>query len=106
MARIARSRFPYESARVRCLQKSTGLLSGEPTSKPDNTQLLGPFHSSDADSKFRTGQAGIGGLVYKSSDYGESSIDRSRGEMAVLKENAVTSDRNLVERQSWLGTTG
>ena len=92
----------FECVRVRGLPESAGLARGEPISKPD-TQLPGPFHPPDAGGKLRTEQASVGSLVGEPPHCSESSLDRSCRELAILEENAITGDHNLVERQAPLG---
>jgi len=45
--------FTFERIRVKCLPESASLFSCEPISNP-HTQLLGPFHPSDAGGELRT----------------------------------------------------
>src|SRR5271167_1184887 len=92
----------FERVRVRRLPEFAGLVSGEPISKAD-TQLPGPFHPPDAGGELRTEQAGVGSLVGEPPHCSESSIDRSCRELAILEENAITGNHNLVERQARLG---
>ncbi len=92
----------FERVRGRCLPKAAGFLGREPVPKP-RTQLLGTFHTSDPGGEFRTEQASVRGLVGEPSYCSKSSIDRSRCKLPILKEDAVTGNDNLVERQSWLG---
>src|SRR5215472_16983753 len=95
---------PHSFERVwgRRLPEATGFLGRKPDPKP-HTQLLGTSHTPDTGGKFRTEQSSICGLVGESSHCSKSSIDRSRRELPILKENAVTSDHDPVERQSRLG---
>ena len=51
----------------------------------------------------RTEQASVGSLVGEPPHCSESSIDRSCRELAILEENAITGDHNLVERQARFG---
>src|ERR1035441_8676624 len=92
----------FERVRVRGLPEFAGLPSGEPISKPD-TKLPGPFHPPDAGGELRTEQASVGSLIGEPPHCSESSIDRSCRELAILEENAITGDHNLVERQAWFG---
>ena len=94
--------FALESVVGWRLPKPPSLVSSKPISKP-HTQLLHAFDASDARSKLRAQETGIGCFVGEPSYSGESSVDRSRRELPIFEENAVAGDHNLVERQSWLG---
>jgi hypothetical protein len=65
--------------------------------------FLAPFHPPGAGGEFRTEQASVGSLVGEPPYRSESAIDRSRRKLAILEDNAITGDHNLVERQAWLG---
>ena len=92
----------FERVRGRRLPEATAFLGREPVPKP-HTQLLGTLHTSDAGGEFRTEQASVCGLIGESSYCSKSSIDRSRRELPILKEDAVPRNDNLVERESRLG---
>jgi hypothetical protein len=94
--------LPFERVRGRRLPEATGFLGREPVPKP-HTQLLGTFHTPDTGGEFRTEQAGVCGLIGESSYCSEPSIDGSRRQLSILKENAVTGHHGLAERQSRLG---
>jgi hypothetical protein len=92
----------FEGVRSWHLPEATGFLGREPIAKP-YTQLLGTFHTSDASGEFRAKQASVCGFIGEPPYSGESSVDRSPRKLPILKEYAIASNHNLVERQSWLG---
>ena len=73
-----------------------------PVPKP-HTQLLGTFHTSNTSSELRTEQASVCSLVGEPPNRGKSSVNRTRCEMPVFEEDAITSNDDLVEGQSRLG---
>jgi hypothetical protein len=91
----------FGRVRGRRLPEATGFLGREPVAKP-HPQLLGTFHTLNTGAEFRTEQASVCGLIGEPSYCSKSSIDGSRRELPILKENAVAVDHNFVERQSRL----
>src|SRR5271157_1932524 len=91
-----------DRARRGSLPESTGLFSRQPVAQSD-AQFPDAFHAPNAGRQLRAQQACICGFVCEPPHGSESSIDRSCRELAILEENAITGDHNLVERQAWLG---
>jgi hypothetical protein len=86
----------------RRLPETTSLVGREPVSK-SHTQLPDTLHASYPGGEFRTEQASICGFVGEPSHGSEPSIDGSRREVAIFKEDAITNNDNIVERQSRFG---
>src|SRR5271167_4708099 len=97
---------PISSAldRVRrgSLPESAGLFSRQPVAQSD-AQFSDAFHAPNAGRQLRAQQASVGRLVGEPPHCSESSIDRPSRELAILEEDAITGDHNLVERQARLG---
>src|SRR5271166_6745095 len=91
-----------DSVRRRSLPESAGLFSRQPVAQSD-AQFSDAFHAPDAGRQLRAQQASVGSLVGEPSHGRQPSIDRSSRELAILEENAITGDHNLVERQARLG---
>jgi hypothetical protein len=92
----------FERVRDRRLPEAAGFLGRKPVPKP-HTQLLGTFHTSDTSGELRTEQASVSSLVGEPPNRSKSSVNRTRCEMPVFEEDAITGNDDLVEGQSWLG---
>src|SRR5664280_865687 len=105
-AKQDRKNRPISSAldrvRRRSLPESTGLFSRQPVAQSD-AQFSNAFHAPNAGRQLRAQQASVGGFLSEPSHGRQPSVDRSCRELAILEENAITGDHNLVERQAWLG---
>jgi hypothetical protein len=95
--------FAFKSVLGWRLPQPTSLVSGEPISKP-HTQLPYAFDASNACSKLRAEEPGVGGFVRQPSHNSEPSIDCARSELTIFEKDAVTGHHNLAEGQPWLGT--
>jgi hypothetical protein len=71
--------FAFKSVVGWRLPQPTSLVSGEPISKP-HTQLPYAFDASNACSKLRAEEPGVGGFVRQPSHNSEPSIDCARSE--------------------------
>lgn len=94
--------FAFERIWIGCLPEATSVFSRKPIPK-SYTQLLDAFHTSDSCRQLGAEQASVGGFVGEAPNGSESSVNRSRREMTILKVNSVPGDDSLVERQSRFG---
>src|SRR5271165_1642088 len=104
-AKQDRKNRPISSAldrvRRRSLPESAGLFSRQPVAQPD-AQFSNAFDAPNAGRQLRAQQACIGGFVSEPSHGRQPSVDRTGRELAILEENAIAGDHNLVERQARL----
>jgi len=79
---------------LRVQQQRPALIGSEPVAQ-SHTDPAHAFDAADADGKFGTEQAGIGGLVCHTPDRGQPEVDRCWSEVSISKNNRA------IESESW-----
>jgi hypothetical protein len=93
----------FECIGIRRLPKPARLICRKPVSKP-HAEFLDTLHATNSGRELRAKQTGVCCFVRQPSHGGQSPVDSSRGEAAVLEGNPEPGHHDFVERQSGLRT--